>query len=541
MLHRFTIRQKLLASFSFVILLLLLLLLAAINNMQNVNGKIHDMTQGRYPKIALASSITVKSMDIGRQIRSAVIFSAGDTEEYLTKVDNLLAAQTTDMDRMETLLFAPRGKELFADVREKSGVLRAALAESYPLIRSHKMAEAAQVVKQKIAPANNRYMASLQAFTDYQEEQMHKGIADAEDSSHQAIINMMLVSGIAIVLAAGSALWIARLISVPLQKSAMLVRNIQNGDLSGADEVIPPARDEALEITRGIQEMRSGLRSIVQAIQLNAHNVSDSAHELSGMAEGVAGSAQQQAEATSEAAATIEQLTVSINHVADNSGEASRQAQDTGSLARHGGKEVIDSVARIQDVSHSVSGTSTQMNMLTDEIRQIGSIVTVIREVADQTNLLALNAAIEAARAGETGRGFAVVADEVRKLAERTTASALEITQMIHSIQQGVERVVDSMGASLESVEAVSGSTEQASQTIERIGRSTLAIEQSIGNITAALGEQRIASQSLAQNMEKVSQMAESNSATVEELATTSSQLSALSNNLQDITARFRL
>jgi methyl-accepting chemotaxis protein len=89
------------------------------------------------------------------------------------------------------------------------------------------------------------------------------------------------------------------------------------------------------------------------------------------MAEQVASGAQHQAEATSEAAATIEQLTVSINHVADNSDEAKRQSLQTGSLARDGGKEVIDSVARIKDVSHAVSGTSNQMNMLSSEVQKL--------------------------------------------------------------------------------------------------------------------------------------------------------------------------
>jgi methyl-accepting chemotaxis protein len=541
MLSRFTVRQKLLGGFSFIILLLLVLLAAALGNMQTINSKIVDMTQDRYPKIALVNSITVKSLDIGRQIRNAVIFSAGDTEEYLSKVASLDSAKNADMGKVEQLLSTTKGRALFASMQEKNRALTAALEQANPLIRSHKTAEAADIVKQKIAPANNAFMASLKEFADFQEGLMNKAMQDANNAYQQAVVSMLTITGIALVLALGSAVFIARLITVPLQKSAQLVQKIRDGDLSGSDENIPQSRDEAMQIARGIQDMRSGLRGIVQAIQLNAHNVSDSARELSSMAEQVASGAQHQAEATAEAAATIEQLTVSINHVADNSDEATRQSRETGSLARDGGKEVIDSVARIQDVTRAVSGTSEQMNSLSGEVQQIGSIVTVIRDVADQTNLLALNAAIEAARAGEMGRGFAVVADEVRKLAERTTSSAQEITQMINSIQHGVTRVVGSMDTSLESVNAVSSSTELASQTIERIGHSTHAIERSIANITGSLGEQRVASQSLAQNMERVSQMAEENSATVEELATTSAQLSALSHNLQDITARFKL
>ncbi|NWK80115.1 methyl-accepting chemotaxis protein [Aquitalea sp. LB_tupeE] len=541
MLSQFTVRQKLLAGFTLVITLMLMLLFTAISNMQTINSKMLDITQDRYPKIALTSTLTIKTLDIGRQIRNAVIYSAGDTEEYLSKVNSLNAEKAAAMEQVEKLLSTAKGKALFASMREKNQALQGAQQQVYPLIRSHKTAEAADVVKQKIAPANAAYMASLKEFADFQEGLMQKAMLDAASAHHNAMVSMLTVGGIALLLAIGSALFIARLITLPLKQSARLVEQIRNGNLAGQDENYPPARDEAIQIARGIQEMRQGLRDIVQAIQLNAHNVSDSASELSSMAEQVASGAQHQAEATAEAAATIEQLTVSINHVADNSDEATRQSRTTGSLARDGGKEVIDSVTRIKDVSQAVSGTSSQMNMLSTEVQQIGSIVTVIRDVADQTNLLALNAAIEAARAGEMGRGFAVVADEVRKLAERTTSSAQEITQMVNAIQHGVGRVVGSMNSSLESVEAVSSSTELASQTIERIGNSTQAIERSIANITGALSEQRVASQSLAQNMERVSQMAEENSATVEELATTSAQLSALSHNLQDITARFHL
>ena len=240
-------------------------------------------------------------------------------------------------------------------------------------------------------------------------------------------------------------------------------------------------------------------------------------------------------------AATVEQLTVSINHVADNAKEAHGLSSDSGRQSAEGGAVIQETLASMQRIADTVQGAAAQIAELGQHSDQISSIVNVIKEIADQTNLLALNAAIEAARAGEQGRGFAVVADEVRLLAQRTANSTQEIAEMIKKIQNGTRNAVGNMEVG---VQQVSSGVEQASQAGDAIvsireasGRVVGVVEQ----ISLALREQTVASQDVARNVERIAQMSQQNSEAVADTSRTALALQQLALSLEKQVASFRL
>ena len=144
---------------------------------------------------------------------------------------------------------------------------------------------------------------------------------------------------------------------------------------------------------------------------------------------------------------------------------------------------------------------------LDQQARDIGTVLTLIRDVADQTNLLALNAAIEAARAGEAGRGFAVVADEVRKLAEKTMKATQEVESAIAAIQQGTGKSAVTVDNAVAAIEDAGRMGEDSGHALEHI--SALAEDSSgrVSAIAAAATEQSAASEQINRSISEVNQL----------------------------------
>ena len=159
--------------------------------------------------------------------------------------------------------------------------------------------------------------------------------------------------------------------------------------------------------------------------------------------------------------------------------------------------------------------------------KQISGIVKEVEDIAFQTNLLALNASVEAARAGEAGRGFAVVANEVRRLASQTADASKAMAQL-----------------ALQTTDKVDGGTHTANRTFEALQKVVEAMEAMLGmvnRISEASVHQADSVSQVRQNIEVVTEIVQGNSATAEESAAASEELSAQAAMLKNLVEEFEL
>jgi methyl-accepting chemotaxis protein len=305
---------------------------------------------------------------------------------------------------------------------------------------------------------------------------------------------------------------------------------------------IPIVRMDELGTTgNAVNTLMNRLSDNLKSIAASAESVAAASEQLATSSSQVATASSHQSEAASNVAATVEEMTVSINLVGDRAQEADRLSVESERLASSGGKVIMQTASDINDIASTVRQAAGLISGLEDNSRKISGVVAIIKDVADQTNLLALNAAIEAARAGEQGRGFAVVADEVRKLAERSAKSTQEISSTIEAMNSSAARAVLSMNEAVEKVDLGVQRAHETNTSIQQISEGCHSAVETVEEITNAIREQGAATNNIAVQVEKIAQMSEESSAAASETSQAAVGLDKLAKDMLHVISAYRL
>ncbi|WP_299018213.1 CHASE3 domain-containing protein [uncultured Photobacterium sp.] len=363
---------------------------------------------------------------------------------------------------------------------------------------------------------------------------------NAAEESASLANNVILFGGLlTILLSFGFGMLISNSITTPIGRAVDAAKRLAQGDLT--IQIEHGGKNEVGVLLTALQTTADSLQKIIGNMACASERLNNASNHLSSTTSSTSEGVREQLNITDQVVVAMNQMSISVQEVAQNAVQAAQFANEANSEAQTGIQVVQDTVESINTLEKEISNTSARLGGLAQETENIGSILDVIRSIADQTNLLALNAAIEAARAGEQGRGFAVVADEVRGLAKRTQDSTSEIQVLIEHLQQGTREVVSSMKISNDFVQSSVEKVGKSGDTFTVITDVIAKINDMNTQNANASEEQSVTAEQINQNMVEVNKISQQSAADAENTVESSNDLATLSTTLQGIVGQFKM
>lgn len=552
------VSKKLTISYAIILTLLIMSCVVSIVDFIRLGGQIETFYDGPF---TVNDSASVINSNFERMQKS-VYRSISNTDSEIVK-EAITDARNCAAIIQEQL---PVVKAHFLGDQQIIDRLDTALAKLAPM-REHvltlasedKKAEAAEYMEHNNILAIQEAQAELNSLIESGNKKGENLVSGLREKQAMAVFTVIILGGISVAVSVVFGVYITRGITQPVTELEQAARAMAKGEFS-AVRVAYDSRDELGSLAGDIRSMVKTLTDVLQNEtyilnemaegNFSVHSerdeyyigefeqlmrsmkkinrglselllrISRSADNVAAGSEQVSSGSQNLAQGTTEQAASVEELTGMMSEISDQAYRNSRDAQEASEKAQMVKENATESSRSMQEMVKAMAEISGK----SDEIRKI---VKTIEDFSFQTNILALNAAVEAARAGDRGKGFSVVANEVRSLANQSSAASKSTAALIQSSLQAVEngrKIANETDNAL--AEVVSG--------IDNVS-------ELLFHITDASSKQFDANRQVTENINLISEVVQTNSATAEECAAASEELASQAQLLKELVSHFKL
>ena len=294
------------------------------------------------------------------------------------------------------------------------------------------------------------------------------------------------------------------------------VADLFNAIIDNLQEIAVEAKDSTSQVGDSLKQNEIAIRSLAQQ-------------------------AIEEAEETRNTLMSVEQMSRSIQTVAQNADRAEQIVDDTYNTILNSTNNMDLTVDSILNLRTTVGETAKKMKRLGESSQKISQAVSFIEEIALRTNILAINATVEAGRAGEYGEGFTIVAEQVAALAEQSAAATKEIATIVAAIQAETQEVNQAMESGTTQVVETTRLVESTKESLALVLEKSQAIDRLMESISESTVSQANTSQNVTNLMQKIAQLSETTSQSSQAVAQSIVETAQVAAKLQSTVAQFKV